>query len=308
MRPGFALAWLASAALLAGVPITPDTTAWAQLEAWPCPAGPGPGEVVVGQGVQGVPMCRGGQGGAPALLPSRFNAVAWHPDYDDFWAVGGYLSRNAAADAAVALCDQDTGGGCTYAFGAENGAVAVARGWDSALWIDDGPDGGSAKRKALRRCNPNNLLPCEVIGTHGSKSGTRRPKNLVLARRVFGAMAWPRSNGDRRMFLATGHANPDDAASAALDLCTRNSPTGDCSVQMNFTSGYVQAFRSQAAATGELINRAISEVSAKRAEQAAQALCKELKEKCFLQGNYDVRSRGLFVLDFEAPLPAAPKK
>ncbi|UYV15181.1 DUF4189 domain-containing protein [Porphyrobacter sp. ULC335] len=314
LRPGMVLLWIAFAAVFAAVPILPDTTALAQYESFPCPSGPGPGQVGIGPGPGGVPMCRTttngnpGSGPAPAVLPSRFNAVAWHQDYEDYWAVGGRPSRSAAAVDAVALCNQDTGGGCTLAAWTENGAVALARRADGNVYIGQAESDASAKRIVLNDCNANSVLPCEIIGTHGSKSGARRPRDLVQARRIYGAAAWIDGDGyDRRLFVATGHPSVAAAEQAAIDACERSKPQVSCTVAMHTGNGFIQVFHAQAA-NGDMIDRLVPERSAKRAAQAAQQICRKEKSKCLLRGSYDVRTPGLFVHDYGSAATGEPRK
>lgn len=284
-------------------PQLPQTAALAQYEAWPCPGGPGPGEVVVGTGAGGVPMCRGngGGGGGTYLLPSKFNGIAWHPDYADFWAVGNYRSRSAADQAALALCNRDTGGGCSTLNGAENGVVAVARASDGSLFGNQWASAGSAKKNVLRDCTPGQILPCEIIGTHGSKGGTRRPKALAAARMLYGAAAWVEGKEtDPRVFVATGYRNRAEAERIALDTCARAYEGRSCQIVSSVGSGTIQFFRSTKKDGSGIINRVIVESTPKRAVQAAQIICKNEKVACVMQAAYDSRQVGLQVHRFNA--------
>ena len=284
-------------------PQLPQTAALAQYEAWPCPGGPGPGEVVVGTGAGGVPMCRGngGGGGGTYLLPSKFNGIAWHPDYADFWAVGNYRSRSAADQAALALCNRDTGGGCSTLNGAENGFVAVARAADGSLFGNQWASAGSAKKNVLRDCTPRQILPCEILGSHGSKSGTRIPKDLTRARMLFGAAAWFEGEGyDYRAFVATGHRSRAEAERVALDTCARAYGGQPCRLISSVGKGAIQFFNSTKKGETGTTDRVLVESTPKRAEQAVQLICKNEKVACVMQAAYDSRQSGLQVHSFNA--------
>lgn len=85
--------------------------------AYPCPIGPGQGEVQIGtsggsNGIASVPMCEStgaadtydspppAQTYDPEVAIDNYIAVAWHPDADDVWATWGHY-RQASAEAAV---------------------------------------------------------------------------------------------------------------------------------------------------------------------------------------------------------------
>lgn len=303
-------------ALVLGVtPALPGSVAHAQYADTPCPGGPRPGQVQIGVDVSGMPICRladPGPASAPAapprMLPSQFNGIAWHPDYEDFWAVGGQTDKGTAARAALALCNRDTGGGCVNVAGAENGVVAVARRSDGVLYVNQWASANSAKKNVLNDCNRENVLPCEIVDTHGSKSGVRQPKDVAAARLIYGAAAWMMGTGyDGRAFVATGHRTQDEARQAALDACTRSYPgqTG-CTISVFAGNGVIQALQARAK-SGQMSDRMVQERDAKRAVSTAQVLCKREKAQCLIQASYSTRQPGLAVHNFNASTNGAAK-
>lgn len=285
------------AALVAAAFILPGTAAAQQR----CPGGPGPGDMIVGYTPDGTPLCApnpGAGAGAPTPAPrpvtQTYAAIAWHPDAGDVWLSGNYNGPNAAPGDALAACNRDMGGGCTTIGEWNNSAMAIIRNRYGELLSAWAGDGGRTRKQVLADCSAKQPLPCEVVGTFASGKREHRP-NLAAARKLYAAVAWVKGTEgyDNRLYIARGHHHLADAEREALAACTK--ATGvSCGLLAYAGNGFIQTY---AIGTG---HSATPETSAKRAAQAAQALCKQQKQACALQTGYDSRTPGLVVHDFLA--------
>ncbi|MBL9065094.1 MAG: DUF4189 domain-containing protein [Sphingopyxis sp.] len=271
--------------------------------AYPCPGGPGPGEVQVGvsggsHGVAAVPICdraQGGGGGGGGEVYYRYGSIAWHPDADDVWMEGSYDGPNTAERNALAACNQAMGGGCTSIGEWHNSSMRIFRDRSGALWSGWHGDGGVRSKKALADCSAKQLLPCEVLGTYSSSKNRHLPK--PTARKLYAVGAWVEGTEgfDSRLYIASGQRDAATAERLALDACTK-ATRQRCAILTFVGNGVIQTYR---LGTGD--QSATVESNAKRAAQAAQANCKKRGQSCTLQRVYDSRTPGEFVHDFMAP-------
>lgn len=274
--------------------------------AYPCPGGPGPGEVQVGvsggtHGVAAVPICDRAGGGAPQAPPTYsyvYGAIAAHPDAADVWMAGGYSQSYGAEREAMAMCAAAMGDGC-ISFGEwHNSSFAIirdARNYIRGAWNGQG---GAMRKRVLKECAAEQLLPCEVVGSFSSSKRRHQPSPATY-RKSYIAAAWVFGEGyDNRLYISSGQNRYADAERQAIDACAR--ATGrKCQIAAMTANGVIQPFR-----LGDGSTSVASELSAKRAAQAMKADCKKRKTTCTAQRPYDSRTAGQFVHDFVAD--AAP--
>ncbi|WP_439566902.1 DUF4189 domain-containing protein [Sphingopyxis sp.] len=271
--------------------------------AYPCPGGPGPGEVQVGvsggsHGVAAVPVCEstgGGDSGGGGGVYYIYGAIAWHPHADDVWMDGSYDGAYTAERTALAACNQAMGGGCSSVGEWHNSSMRIIRDRSGVLWSAWHGDGGVHSKKALAECSAKQLLPCEVLGTYSSSKNRHYPK--PTARKLYAFAAWVEGTEgfDSRLYIASGQRDPATAERLALDACTK-ATRQRCAILAFTGNGFIQTYR-----LGTSDQSATAETSAKRAGQAAQVNCKKRKQACTLQRVYDSRIPGEFVHDFMAP-------
>lgn len=271
--------------------------------AYPCPNGPGPGEVQVGvsggsHGVAAVPMCEStgsGNSGGGGGVYYIYGAIAWHPDADDVWMVGGFDAPYIAEREAMAACNNAMGGGCTSIGEWHNSSMAILRDRSGGLWNAWTGGGGAARKRLLAECSAKQLLPCEGLATFSS--GKRRyAPNLATARKLYAVGAWVEGTEgfDSRLYIASGQRDRATAERLALDACTKATKQR-CAMLALVGNGFIQTYR-----LGTDDQSATFETSAKRAAQAAKLNCKKRKQPCTLQRVYDSRIAGEFVHDFMA--------
>jgi hypothetical protein len=269
--------------------------------AYPCPGGPGPGEVQVGvsggsHGIAAVPLCEstggGGGGGGGGGVYYRYGAIAWHPDASDVWMEGSYDGPVTAERTALAACNRAMGGGCTSIGEWHNSSMMILRDRSGSLWSAWNGDGGVHSRKSQADCSARQLLPCEVLGTFSSSKNRHYAK--ASARKLYAAAAWVEgSEGfDGRLYIASGHREQATAQRLALDACAA-ATRQHCALLALTGNGFIQTYL-----LGADDQSATFETSAKRAAQAAQANCKKRGQRCTLQRAYDSRIPGQFVHDF----------
>ncbi len=273
----------------------------AAAQNYPCPGGPGPGEVQVGvsggsHGVAAVPICApaaGGGGGGGSAPTYSYGAIAWHADADDVWMSGNWTGPNAAEQEALAACNQAMGGGCTSAGEWHNSSMTILRDNQGGLYGGWNGQGGQMRKKALADCRAKQLLPCEVLGSFSS-SKRRHTPDIATARKIYAAAAWVWGEGfDNRLYIASGHRQLADAEAAALAACAK--ATGrKCQIAAGVGNGVLMIYR-----PGTDIS-IVAERTSKRARQAAEADCKQRKAKCTVQTAYDSRAAGVAVHDLNA--------
>lgn len=161
-----------AAALTAAAWLLLPTVSFAQN--YPCPTGPGPGEVQIGvtggsHGIGAVPVCApsgagGGGGGyssgssgssAPAsqdMAVDNFVAVAGHPGISDVWATLGQYRLEAAETVVLDACNRTMKGGCSVLYSGSNVSVVVARDKQGKMHVAAGPDGKQALKDVKAVC------------------------------------------------------------------------------------------------------------------------------------------------------------
>lgn len=139
--------------------------------AYPCGAGPGPGEVQVGvmggsHGIAATPMCEAassgsgsGSGSVPKSAAQVMNhpvdnyfAIVTHPGVDDVWATAGQYRKEGAEMAVLEPCRITMGSGCVILASGRNAWVAVARGKDGAFRYATDADPKRAKKALNAQC------------------------------------------------------------------------------------------------------------------------------------------------------------
>ena len=201
---------------------------------FPCPAGPADRRYkIVGidrlSGTD-VPVC--GPDAVTFTLQDRterWDAYAVHPRYVLPFAVGGFSDVGVARQAALAMCNQFTGGGCLNAGEAKNGFAAWVRNDEGKLVLGTGADEQTALRDALARCAPGQVIPCRKVITR--MTGDLRvygPRYKPSDYRYFGAAALPggRVGEDRQSWVASNFESQAEADRAALDACNKGNSEG----------------------------------------------------------------------------------
>jgi hypothetical protein len=271
--------------------------------AYPCPGGPGPGEVQVGvsggsHGVAAVPMCEssGHAGGDGGGVYYAYGSVAWHPDADDVWMAGNWNGAGPAEREALAACNRDMGGGCSSIGEWNNSSMSIIRDSQGGLWNGWNGQGGTGRKRVLTDCASKQILPCEVL--HSFSADKRGYGPEPTARKAYASGAWGTGEHyDGRIYISSGHRNAIAANEAALAACAAATASTTCRIAIGVGNGVIQPFLLDGAST------VIVERTAKRAAKAATTDCKRKKGKCTLQRTYDSRTPGNFVHTY-APTPA----
>ncbi|MCW5646923.1 MAG: DUF4189 domain-containing protein [Sphingopyxis sp.] len=269
--------------------------------AYPCPGGPGPGEVQVGvsggsHGVAAVPVCErsgggGGDGGGGGVYYA-FGSVAFHADADDVWMAGNWNNADTARREALAACNRDMGGGCASIGDWNNSSMTIIRDSQGGLWNGWNGQGGASRKRVLAECSSKQLLPCEILHSFGADK--RRYSPRPTARKLYASAAWVYGEGyDGRLYIASGHRSVGAANDAALAACAAASASR-CRIAAGVGNGVIQPFKSNSD------TNVVAERTAKRGAEAAQADCKRRAGKCQIQRAYDSRIPGAFVHDFNA--------
>ena len=271
--------------------------------AYPCPGGPGPGEVQVGvsggtHGVAAVPVCDrvgggGGDGGGGGGVYYIYGSVAWHPDADDVWMVGRQPGTLYAEAEALDECNRAMGGGCSSIGEWHNSSMTIIRDNQGVLYNGWNGQGGAGRKRVLAECSIQQLLPCEILHSFGSDK--RRYSPAPGARKLYASAAWIFGKGfDGRLYIASGHRDVAAADQAALGACGA-ATGGTCQIATFVGNGLIQPYKANTEPS------VLVERTAKRAAQAAQIYCKRKRSKCSLQRSYDSRTPGNFVHDYNPP-------
>lgn len=274
-----------------------------------CPSGPGPGEVQVGMTNQSgggmVPVCEATDDGprsdsnsssipnlASKLPDLETHAVmVWHPDVANVWIAGGYVTddsvENSKGTKALGACTQMMGSGCISVWEWWNSEIVVLRNRNGSFSMSELP----RAQLALNECSETQILPCEIFRIDASES---RSLNET-ARKSYAVAAWVEGKvTDGKLYVAAGHSNWDAATAAAIKACG-TATARKCEVATWSGSGFIQAYR----LNGGHSYGATAETTADRAKEAAQLSCKKSNSPtCELQAQFDSKTPGLFVLDF----------
>ncbi len=283
--------------------------------AYPCPNGPGPGEVQVGMadgghGIATLPMCNRvgadeapvgpGAPGAPVMIPRgatyTYGSIAWHADAADVWMVGNAGAASTAEREALAACERAMGGGCTSIGTWHNSAMKIFRDRHGGLISAWDGDGGAHSARTLAACTAGQLLPCELFGTFPSARRRHAPDPAAV-RKHYAVVAWvDGSDGfDSRLYIASGQADVASAERRALAACAAATQRR-CAILARVGNGVIQPYR----LGDDNEQSATVETSGARAARAAQANCQRRGQRCELQRAYDSRTPGEFVHDFNA--------
>lgn len=272
--------------------------------AYPCPGGPGPGEVQVGvsggtHGVAAVPMCEGsGNAGGDGGVYYAYGSVAWHPDADDVWMAGNWNGAGRAESEALAACNRDMGGGCSSIGEWHNSSMTIIRDSQGLLWNGWNGQGGAGRKRVLADCAAKQVLPCEIL--HSFSADKRGYNPPPTARKLYASAAWVYDKGyDGRLYISSGQRSSTAANEAALAACAAATASTTCRIATVVGNGVIQPYLMDSA------NSVVNERTAKRAAKAAATDCKRKKGKCTVQRTYDSRTPGNFVHTY-APA-TAPK-
>ena len=263
--------------------------------AYPCPAGPGPGEVQVGvsggsHGVAAVPMCEGNghAGGDGGGVYYAYGSVAWHPDADDVWMAGNWNGAGPAEREALAACNRDMGGGCSSIGEWNNSSMSIIRDSQGGLWNGWNGQGGAGRKRALADCAAKQVLPCEIL--HSFSADKRGYGPEPSARKFYASAAWAFGESyDGRLYITSGQRSATAANEAALAACAAATASKTCRIAAVVGNGVIQPYKINSD------NSVVVERTAKRAAKAASTDCKRKKAKCTVQHAYDSRTPGNFV-------------
>lgn len=295
----FMRTWLGAAALVLAGCFWPATAA--QAQAFPCTGAAG--EVMVGQGQGGAPLCSGGSGGssAPPRVIYTFGAYATHIDAMDVWIQGNRRQAGVAQQAAVDACNRDMGGGCQ---GMEwnNSAMSLIQDQRGLLFEAWHGEGRGEVRRVLDACSALQELPCQLFRTINASQRQYRPgpgarRAYAVGARVPGTVE---EGYNRKLYLASGYLSLEEARSLAMADCQAANPDLTCVVGVEAGGTFIQT-----AISDQGRGYAVVETSIERARAASVIRCqRDGGTGCRAQTTYDTRRRGQFVHDFTAS-PAA---
>ena len=268
-----------------------------------------PGERMVGTTDSGgatVPLCVSGPAAAPAAPLVDYAGIAWHPDHDEVWFGGGWSEQGHADPEVLALCNQQTGGGCQVIGEYSNSYIAIVKAADGSLYYGWGQGEKTARKEARNNCMKargaaRQPLPCMELRSYSAL--TRRyiaPENLEASRKLYGVGAWlsGAEGYDNRAWFATGYRSFQDAIDAATGACRQAYAGKACETFAGTGNGVIQAYRQAQKSETAASDNAVAETTARRAADAAKALCSAAREKCTLQSQFDTRTSGVFLHDF----------
>jgi hypothetical protein len=289
--------WLGAAALVMAGCFWPAPPA--QAQAFPCTGAAG--EVMVGQGQGGAPLCSGGSGGSSAAprVIYTYGALAWHADGMDVWVQGNRRQEGVAHQAALDACNRDMGGGC-QAMEWNNSAMSLIqdqRGLLSEAWHGQGGGEGRAEvRRVLDACSALQELPCQIFKTINASQRQYRPgpgarRAYAVVARVPGTVE---EGYNRKLYLASGYPSLDEARGLAMADCQAANPGLTCVVGFETGGTFIQT-----AVSDDGRGYAVVETSIERARAASVIRCqRDGGTGCVAQTTYDTRRRGQFVHDF----------
>lgn len=286
---------IAMAALLLGAA---GLSAPASAQVYPCPAGPRPGDVQVGETHDRLPLCDTPAQALPARprpvrVPDIHAGIAFHPDIDGAWIEGNRTSGKQAERAALDACRKAAGSACYSGGSWRNSAMSLVKNREGQLLLAWLGDGGKTRDKVMADCKARQVLDCEWGAT--IPSSLRSLGSDATKRKRYLAAAWVVGQGyDNRLYITTGAMTADAAIKGAMEAC-RSATGRDCKIQSFTGNGVLQTFT-----LGAAEQSATPERTPQRAAEAAQVLCRQQRKACVLQAVYDSRSAGQFVHDFTA--------
>lgn len=250
MRMRFVIS--AAASLLLGV-----LTSGVAHAQWPCPGGPGPGEVQIGvsggsHGIAAVPMCAangavssddfgGGYGGYSPPPPDYFMAVVTHHDTPAVWASTGYLTESGAEHKAMDACTRAMGDGCGVQwYGTNDWFFAVVEDAAGLIFIDGDRSTSGAKVKAMGKCSQVSAgCRQKQIISNGKRANDNFPRGKPPVYR-YAVIAWPKDMPAKewqgKVWLASGVEGYDKAVATAVERCKADTG-GDCVRGQHATNG-----------------------------------------------------------------------
>ncbi len=270
----------------------------------------------------------------PIIWVDVYSAVAWHPDVADVWAVWNVRneqgSGNGAEQYAMNACTRDMGEGCILAGSALGGTIAVARNPRGTVFAAFGKTAGKAKSEVMALCAAKKE-ECAYLKSFTSKSwkeyadsnsnerydrmkiysppaskrsavknsagplsnaGIVAPGNIGAAAFSHGAKPW-----SEKVWLSGGHANVEDAKSAALERCRRESGAW-CYVFVTSTNGIIQV-----GMDNNGVVRANEAPNLQAAEMDAVKKCAEAKVQCRMTVRFEAKTAGTNTYDIVSGLP-----
>lgn len=270
----------------------------ASAQVYPCPSGPRPGDVMVGETHDRMPLCdtpaqQMPSRPRPVRVPDVHAGIAFHPDVDGAWIEGNRTNGKQAERAALEACRKAAGSACYSGGSWRNSAMSLIKNREGQLLLAWLGDGGKTRDKVMTDCKAQQVLDCEWGAT--IPSSLRSLGSDASKRKRYLAAAWVVGQGyDDRLYITTGAPSADAAIKGALDAC-RNATARECKIQSFTANGVLQTFT-----LGGTEQSATPERTPERAAEAAQVLCQRQRKVCALQAVYNARIAGQFVHDFTA--------
>ncbi len=226
----------------------------AQAQAFPCPNGPGPGEVQVGvtggsHGVAAIALCATVSNpdssdssrtshSQPSRLPEfkeSYMVVAWHKDSSAVWATAGHSQSNDAKKASLDVCNQAMGDkNCYYEVWINQSYIAVTHDEFGIPWVRGAANQSqNAKDKAMAECETHSF-GCKFTKTFsyimvpyaapfGKDYAEKDIPQIPITRHHFGLTAWPAQEPHAKWrghtWLTTGQQNSKLAENKLLQQC-----------------------------------------------------------------------------------------
>lgn len=229
----------------------------AHAQVHPC-AGPGPGEVMVGEqpasnGVAAIPLCQYVDNGSyqqaappppPVHLPDTYMAVILHPDTTALWITTGYPSDASAKQAAMDACTKAMGEGCSVGEAWSNLAtVVVVEDVAGNLYGHGDTDPDAARQRTMLECQQysTGCQVSRVIVNAGFGKADQFPTQIP-ARRLFASVARPKGTPpekwDDAAWLASGQSGYKAAEDAALTQCEHDTGMA-CQIRVTVGNGFI---------------------------------------------------------------------
>lgn len=198
----------------------------ANAQSFPCPNGPGPGEVQIGVmggsgGVGATPLCASngqedyedepdrGKYRPPVRLPDIMMSAVRHADTPDVWVSTGFSSEALAEADALGACRALMGEGCQVrATWTNRSFIAVARDATGFPFVAGGANYESqAKQAALEECRKDSY-DCKIERVFSNSPFPLRIHPKSPRRAGFNVVVWPKGTPPQRwnntVFLESG--------------------------------------------------------------------------------------------------------